>query len=194
MLGSVSKSSVGRATTVTTAIFVMIAQQVPGCVGFWTKSSPVTPLPKNSVMISNATLNPVAVYECAAPDPSKRTDYVVGALAYEGAWRCMFFDPSSPSNMSSVGPGQYQVSECCRDVGCGGCWDGSRGLMRGFGVLRVIALLWRRLRRECRWLRVDGKEGCGVEKIENLPTRLVISPRCSSSATGREPIHIDLSS
>jgi hypothetical protein len=102
---------------VTTVIFVLIAQQVPGCVGFWTKSSPVTPLPKNSVMISNATLNPVAVYECAAPDPSKRTDYVVGALAYEGAWRCMFFDPSSPSNMSSVGPGQYQVSECCRDVG-----------------------------------------------------------------------------
>jgi len=61
-------------------------------------------------MISNTTDNPVAVYECAVPDPNKTSNYVVGALAYEqNAWRCMYFDPSSDTNLSSVGPGTYQV-------------------------------------------------------------------------------------
>jgi hypothetical protein len=73
----------------------------------WVDSSPVNPLPKGAVMISNATLNPVAVYECAVRNTS--TSYVAGALAFERSWRCMYFDPTSPSQLSAKGPGQYQV-------------------------------------------------------------------------------------
>ena len=73
----------------------------------WVDSSPVNPLPKGAVMISNATLNPVAVYECAVRNTS--TSYVAGALAFERSWRCMFFDPTSPNQLSAKGPGQYQV-------------------------------------------------------------------------------------
>ena len=59
------------------------------------------------------TLNPVPVYECAVRNGSA-TKYIAGALAYEGAWRCVHFDPSSPSCadgacVSSKGPGAYQV-------------------------------------------------------------------------------------
>ena len=58
-------------------------------------------------MISNATMNPVAVYECAVRNSS--TSYIAGALAFERSWRCMYFDPASPNQLSFKGPGHYQV-------------------------------------------------------------------------------------
>ena len=81
---------------------------LPVCGAMWTQSSPADPLPKGAVMISNATLNPVAVYECAVRNGSA-TSYVAGALAYERSWRCMYYDPVAPNKLSSKGPGQYQV-------------------------------------------------------------------------------------
>ena len=96
------------------AVGALVAvHQVADSSATWTKSSPVNPLPKNSVMISNATLNPVPVYECAVHDPDVKSNYIVGALAYEQkAWRCMYYDPSSATNLSSVGPGNYEVCLC----------------------------------------------------------------------------------
>ena len=92
------------------AVFgLLLRLLLPGAVSaMWTDSSPVNPLPKGAVMISNATLNPVAVYECAVRNSSS-TSYVAGALAFERSWRCMYFDPASPNQLSFKGPGQYQV-------------------------------------------------------------------------------------
>jgi hypothetical protein len=91
------------------AVFLLLFRLLlPAAVSaMWTDSSPINPLPKGAVMISNATLNPVAVYECAVRNSS--TSYVPGALAFERSWRCMYFDPGSPNQLSSKGPGQYQV-------------------------------------------------------------------------------------
>ena len=89
------------------AFALLVALLLPGAAAMWTPSSPVNPLPKGAVMISNATLNPLAVYECAVRNTS--TSYIPGALAYEGSWRCMYFDPTSPHQLSSKGPGEYQV-------------------------------------------------------------------------------------
>ena len=77
------------------------------CATLWVQSSPVNPLPKDAVMISNATLNPVPVYECAVKIGNAK--YAAGALAYERAWRCMYFDPNATNNLKSAGPGSYQV-------------------------------------------------------------------------------------
>ena len=86
---------------------LLVALLLPGAAAMWTPSSPVNPLPKGAVMISNATLNPLAVYECAVRNTS--TSYIPGALAFEGSWRCMYFDPTSSNQLSSKGPGEYQV-------------------------------------------------------------------------------------
>lgn len=92
------------------ALLVLLQLQLPhGSVARWVKSSPATPLPKNAVLISNATLNPVPVYECAVKNSTRPTKYVAGALAYEGAWRCAHLDLASPSGVSAKGPGQYEV-------------------------------------------------------------------------------------
>eukprot|EP01079_Euglenida_sp_SAG-EU17-18_P006412 gene6412-1143_t len=35
--------------------------------------------------------------------------YVAGGLAYEASWRCVYFDPTSPNQVSISGPGNYSV-------------------------------------------------------------------------------------
>eukprot|EP00040_Diaphanoeca_grandis_P021743 m.116102 g.116102 ORF g.116102 m.116102 type:complete len:199 (-) comp28477_c1_seq1:172-768(-) len=88
---------------------VLVIAIATKCNGTWVKSSPANPLPKNAVMISNATLNPVPVYECAVNANGSSSKMISGALAYERAWRCVYYDPSSPTKVSSLGPGKYQV-------------------------------------------------------------------------------------
>eukprot|EP01009_Symbiontida_sp_KSa7_P004023 NODE_1984_length_523_cov_398.637131_g1618_i0.p1 GENE.NODE_1984_length_523_cov_398.637131_g1618_i0~~NODE_1984_length_523_cov_398.637131_g1618_i0.p1 ORF type:complete len:158 (-),score=28.34 NODE_1984_length_523_cov_398.637131_g1618_i0:42-515(-) len=56
---------------------------------------------------STWALNPVPVYECAVKNAKGKL--VAGALAYERAWRCMYYDPTADTHLASAGPGQYQV-------------------------------------------------------------------------------------
>ena len=87
-------------------VAIILLVSVPLARAGWRQSTPATPLPDGAVLISNDTLNPVAVYECAAPYGNRM---VGGALAYEGSWKCVYYNESAPKLLSWVGPGKYQV-------------------------------------------------------------------------------------
>eukprot|EP01129_Flabellula_baltica_P009071 TRINITY_DN3643_c0_g1_i1.p1 TRINITY_DN3643_c0_g1~~TRINITY_DN3643_c0_g1_i1.p1 ORF type:complete len:198 (-),score=17.38 TRINITY_DN3643_c0_g1_i1:35-601(-) len=72
----------------------------------WTKSSFAVPVPRNALMLPNATLNPVPVYICSVKFGSKS---IPGGLAYEGGWRCVYYNQTAPTSVSWVGPGYYSV-------------------------------------------------------------------------------------